>query len=276
MPSTARTVATVLAECGLTAAEARILLAHVLQLPRERLIAAPDSAVAAAAVARFDDLVRRRRAGEPVAYLIGAREFYGRRFRVDASVLVPRPETESLIDAALGLLRGCNGPRLLDLGTGSGCIGITLALERPDARVVAVDRSREALAIARANARDLGAAVEWIESDWAERVEGPFDMIVSNPPYVADGDPHLEALRHEPSGALTAGPDGLSALRRIVSAAPGLLRARGVLLVEHGHDQGAAVRDLFAQAGFDAIATRRDLAGTERICSGRRGGSGGD
>jgi release factor glutamine methyltransferase len=204
-----------------------------------------------------------------MAYLLGTQEFYGRAFTVSPAVLIPRPETELLVDATLDVLRRVQAPRILDLGTGSGCIAITLALERPDAAVTAVDRSPAAIAIARTNAKRLGAIVAFIESDWYARVNGRFDAVVANPPYVAAGDPHLAALRDEPLTALTDHDDGLTHLRTIVTGAHAHLQEQGVLLVEHGFDQGAAARSILDSAGFGDIMTLRDAAGLDRVCIGR-------
>jgi release factor glutamine methyltransferase len=248
--------------------ESRLLLAAVLGIPVEALIAHPELQIAAEAASRFAGLAARRLHGEPVAYLLGEKEFHGRRFAVAPAVLIPRPETELLVEVALARLRGRPAPRLLDLGTGCGCVAITLALERPDASVLAVDRFEEALRLARDNARRLAAGVEFQRSDWYAAVDGDFDAIVANPPYVAAGDPHLQALRHEPQRALVAGADGLDDLRRIVAGAPPHLRPGGWLAVEHGYEQGSAVRALFAAAGFVEVETRRDLAGVERVCIG--------
>lgn len=269
-PPPAATAAALLASSDLPGAEARALLAAVLGVLRERLVAHPELAVDAPAADRFAALAARRRAGEPLAYLLGRREFYGREFEVGPAVLVPRPETELLVDLALDALRGRAAPRVLDLGTGSGCIAITLALERPDAQVTGVDRATAALAIAQANAVALGARLSLFESDWFGAVQDEFELIVANPPYVAEDDPHLDALAYEPRHALVAGRDGLDSLRIIVREAPAHLAPGGRLLVEHGHDQGAAVRRLLAQAGFDAVRTVRDAAGIERVGSGRR------
>ncbi len=263
------TVTDLLAGSSLPRAEARLLLAFALGVPVEALVARPERDVDATTVERFRALCLRRAAEEPIAYLRGAKEFHGRTFRVSPAVLVPRPETELLVELALSLVAGRPAPRLLDLGTGSGCVAITLALERPAARVVAVDRSADALAVARDNARTLGAGVEFVASDWFGDVSGRFDLIVANPPYVADADPHLGALAHEPRSALAAGSDGLDDLRRIVAGAPAHLVPGGWLAVEHGHDQGEAVRRLFAAAGFVDVGTHRDLAGIERVCAGR-------
>ena len=262
------TAGELLASAALPRAEARRLLAHALGVPIESLIARPQQAVDSAAAARFATLAARRAGGEPLAYLLGEKEFYGRRFAVSPAVLVPRPETELLVGLALARLRTAPAPRVLDHGTGSGCIAITLALECPEAAVTAVDRSADALAVARANAQRLGATVEFVLGNWFEAVGGRFDLIVANPPYVAAADPHLAGLRHEPQHALVAGVDGLADLRRIVGGAPAHLNPGGALAVEHGHDQGASVRALFARAGFAGVETHCDLAGIERVCTG--------
>ncbi|MDZ7652005.1 MAG: peptide chain release factor N(5)-glutamine methyltransferase [Burkholderiaceae bacterium] len=259
------TVRALVAASGLPALDARLLLAEVLGVSRERLVAFPEQLVAADAVVRFEALAARGRRGEPLAYLLGRREFYGRAFNVSPAVLVPRPESELLVDLALEALRGHAAPRVLDLGTGSGCIAITLALARSDAEVVATDVSAAALAVARANAQALGASLRWVASDWYEALAGHFDLIVSNPPYVAAGDPHLAALACEPIDALTDHADGLDCLRRIVAGAPAHLRPGGWLLVEHGYDQGARVRQLLADAGLQGVRTVRDIAGHERV-----------
>lgn len=261
-------VAELLAGSDLPRAEARLLLAAALGVPVESLIARPAQPVPATQAASFAFLASRRGQGEPIAYLLGEKEFYGRRFAVSPAVLVPRPETELLVDVALRQLRDRQESRVLDLGTGSGCVAVTLALERPSAAVVAVDRSADALAIARSNAQRYDAAVELLLGDWYRTVAGAFDLIVANPPYVAAADPHLRGLRHEPRDALVAGADGLDDLRFIIAGAPAHLNPGGMLAVEHGHDQGACVRDLFARAGFRDIETHRDLAGIERVCSG--------
>ncbi len=252
---------------GLPRLEARRLLSYVLGVPIETLIAHPEHQVDGQAVARFSQLAARRAQGEPVAYLIGEKEFYGRPFRVTPVVLIPRPETELLVQLALDRLRGLRAPRVLDLGAGSGCIAVTLALECPGASVIAVDRAREALAVAQENAERFGARIECLCSDWFDAVSGRFDVIVANPPYVATGDAHLPALRHEPARALVAGDDGLAELRRIAAGAAPHLHADGWIGVEHGHDQGQAVRELFVRAGFTTIETHRDSAGIERVCT---------
>jgi release factor glutamine methyltransferase len=264
------TVAALLAASGLPVLEARALLAHRLRVSRERLVAHPELAVGRADAEAFVDLARRRVAGEPLAYLLGEREFYGRTFTVSPDVLVPRPETELLVELALERMRPLDAPRVLDLGTGSGCIALTLALECPAARVTATDASPAALEVARGNAHRLGAAVALHLGDWYDAVPaGPgFDVIVANPPYVAPDDPHLDALRFEPLRALTDGRDGLGCLRTIVAGAAACLAPGGWLLVEHGYDQAPAVGALFAAGGLTA-RTLADGAGHPRVTLGQ-------
>lgn len=252
--------------------DARVLLRHVLQCPAARLVAWPEQRLEAADWAAYRGLVERRAAGEPVAYLTGAREFYGREFRVTPAVLIPRPDTELLVELALAHFAGRRGVRLLDLGTGSGALAVTLALELDAPEVTALDRSREALWVAMANAARLGASVSFVQSDWfAALGEERFELIVANPPYIAAADPHLDEgdLRFEPRGALAAGAIGLDDLTEIVAAAPARLEAGGWLFLEHGYDQAAAVRGLLADAGFASIASWKDLAGIERASGGR-------
>jgi release factor glutamine methyltransferase len=265
------TVAEVLGASGLPALDARALLAHVLQAPRERLIAVPEASVPEPARAAFAAFARRRAAGEPLAYLLGEREFYSRNFRVTEAVLIPRPETELLVERALAELQGLEAPRVLDLGTGSGCIAVTLALECPRAEVHATDASAAALEVAKANAALLGPRVEFHCGDWYSALPDGlrFAVIVSNPPYVAAGDPHLGALTFEPRLALTDRSDGLACLRRIVAGAPARLESGGTLVVEHGFDQASAVRKLFEEAGFVAVASFADLQRHERVTTGR-------
>ena len=256
---------------GLPRLEAQMLLLHALGQPpqaRAWLLAHDDDALPADAAARLHALATRRLAGEPMAYLTGEKHFHGLRLRVDARVLDPRDDTETLIDWALALLPPDAPRRVLDLGTGSGAIALAIAHARPRARVTAVDASADALAVARANAERLGLAVTLRHGDWLAPVAGEvFDLIVSNPPYIAEGDAHLPALAHEPRAALVSGADGLDDLRRIVATAPAHLAPGGWLLLEHGWDQAAAVRALLADAGFAQVQSRRDLAGIER-CSG--------
>lgn len=227
----------------------------------------------AAALARYGDWLARRLAGEPIAYILGRREFYGREFEVGPTVLIPRPETELLVDAALDRLARDGTPRVLDLGTGSGCVALSLAAEAPRAQVLAIDASPEALLTAVRNAQSLNLdRVDFLLSDWFAELGGlRFDLIVSNPPYVASDDAHLRQgdLLREPAQALTPGPTGLEAIERIIAGAPNHLRACGWLLLEHGHDQAQAVRERMRRQGFTDLDTARDLAGIERISFGR-------
>lgn len=258
--------------CPLPAAESRALLCHVLGVAREYLVAHPEAPVESWARSRFDLCVAQRLAGMPLAYVVGHQEFHGHLFAVSADVLVPRPDTELLVDTAIAFLVGAVGARVLELGTGSGCIAISLSLARPDLYVVATDRSLAALRVARRNQSELGANVQFVSADWMAPIGGTWDLVIANPPYIADGDAHLDALGFEPATALTSGPDGLLDLRRIAQQVPGRLAPGGQLLVEHGYDQGSAVRRLLAEAGFHEVSTLRDLAGHERICVGKWGG----
>jgi release factor glutamine methyltransferase len=268
------TVGGLLAEARqhIPASEARLLLGHLLDRNAAWLEAHRDDAVTIGC--DYAALVERRAAGEPIAYLVGSREFYGRDFAVTPDVLIPRPETELLVDIAKQKLGAGGTARILDLGTGSGCLAVTLALELSQARVTAVDVSPAALEVARGNAQRLGANVVFVESDWFSALPSQrFDMIVANPPYVAAGDPHLDEgdLRFEPVGALTDHADegdGLAAIRRIVTAAPQWLAARGWLFFEHGYDQAAAARQLLDAAGFSEIEQFFDLAGIVRASGG--------
>lgn len=259
--------------------EATLLLAHVLERPTAWLYAHGDEELDPASVAGFQALVGRRAAGEPVAYLTASRGFWTLDLAVTPDTLIPRPETERLVELALERLPASGAPGVIDLGTGSGAIALALASERPRARVVATDRSAAALAVARANARRHRLAnVEFVEGDWYAPVAGRrFDLIVSNPPYIAAGDSHLGTgdLRFEPAGALSSGADGLDALRVIAAGAPAHLEPGGWVLVEHGWEQGAAVRTLLAAAGLAEVWTAHDLEGRERITLGRRDANGG-
>nr|WP_205964749.1 peptide chain release factor N(5)-glutamine methyltransferase [Ramlibacter agri] len=262
-----------LAASGLDRLDAQLLLLHVLgRAAQDRgwLIAHDDDALSPADAQRYAVLCRRRADGEPVAYLVGEKEFYGLPLAVDARVLVPRPDTETLVEWALEVLQGRSAPRIIDLGTGSGAIALALQQARPDAKVEAIDRSAEALAVASANAQRLGLPVAFRQADWLEGSNGPYDLVVSNPPYVAAGDPHLPALKHEPLSALVAGADGLDDIRRIAAVTPPLLAPGGWLLLEHGHDQAEAVRALLAGAGLAQAGSRSDLAGIDRCSGGRR------
>lgn len=257
---------------GLDRLDAQLLLLHALGRPaqaRAWLLAHDTDALPAAAAQAFAALCTRRLDGEPVAYLVGEKEFHGLTLQVDARVLVPRPDTETLVEWALALLPPEGAPRLLDLGTGSGAIALALQQARPGAQVDAVDASADALAVACANAQRLELPVRFAQADWLAGAGAGYDLIVSNPPYIAADDTHLAALRHEPLNALAAGPDGLADLRRIVQAAPAHLRDGGWLLLEHGFDQAAAVQSLLSARGFEAVQSRNDLAGIARCTGGR-------
>jgi release factor glutamine methyltransferase len=261
---------------GVARLDAQQLLAHVTGRSRTWLLAHDDAPLSPEDAGAYQALLQRRAAGEPFAYLVGEREFHGLVLRVTPAVLVPRPDTETLVDWALALLQppgplsAVPAPQVLDLGTGSGAIALAIKHRCPRAAVVALDASAPALEVARGNAQRLQLDVQFLQSDWWSALPpGRLDLAVSNPPYVAEADPHLAGLAHEPLSALTPGGDGLGALRRLVQQAPSHLRAGGWLLLEHGHDQGEAVRGLLQTRGFDAVDTRRDLEGRER-CSGGR------
>ncbi|HWT37396.1 MAG TPA: peptide chain release factor N(5)-glutamine methyltransferase [Paraburkholderia sp.] len=277
---TVDTVATLLRASPLPALEARILLGHALGWRRTELITRADHPLDSAQVAAFRELESRRVAGEPVAQLIGSREFFGLDFEVTRDVLIPRPETELLVETAVQALEEHQArARVLDLGTGTGAIAVSIAWSRPDARVWAVDRSEQALAVARRNAVRLlepkrpGGDLQFVQSDWyaALDIALTFNVIVSNPPYIPGGDPHLSQgdLRFEPRGALTDEADGLCAIRAIVAGAPARLVPNGVLWMEHGYDQAEAVREILTAQGFADVRSECDLAGIERISGGR-------
>lgn len=262
------------ARTRIDAGEAELLLAHALETSRTWLFAHADAAVDAGRAGRYRKLVARRADGEPVAYLTGMRAFWTLDLAVDAGVLIPRPETERLVELALERLPGDCSLRIADLGTGSGAIALALASERPAARIVAVDASQDALDVARANAARLGAVnVDFRHGHWCEPLgQERFDLVASNPPYIAQCDPYLQQgdLRHEPALALASGTDGLDAIRIIVSCALQCLHPNGWLLLEHGWQQGEAVRALLEQAGYVEVATETDLEGRERVTLGRR------
>jgi release factor glutamine methyltransferase len=267
---------------GLARVDAQILLLHSLQRPlhdRAWLLAHDGDTLTPAQETAWQDALQRRLEGEPVAYITGRKDFFGLTLAVDARVLDPRPDTETLVDWALACLpesapsssSSNRSLRILDLGTGSGAVALALQHTRPDATVWAVDASEDALAVARANAARLQLGVQFIASDWLSTVDiqrtGRFDLIVSNPPYVAEGDPHLAALTHEPLQALSSGPDGLDDIRQIIAQAPACLTSGGWLLLEHGWDQATYVQALLREAGFEQVQSRRDLGGIER-CTG--------
>lgn len=266
-----RSAQDVLAGAGIDSArlDARLLLEHVAACRYADLLMSPEKMLEPPAQQVFDALLARRTTGEPLAYLLGEAEFRGRVFQVSPSVLIPRPETEVLIELALEKLQGVDAPTVVDLGTGSGIVAVSLALECPKASVVAVDLSADAISIARNNAGRLGARVDFLAGDWFSPVAAGecFDLVVSNPPYVAEGDPHLalNGLPFEPQMALTDGADGLACIRRIVADAAAYLKPGGWLLFEHGYDQGEASRNLLTGAGFKAAVTFQDLAGTDRV-----------
>jgi release factor glutamine methyltransferase len=256
------------------AAEARLLLAHALQRPPVWLFAHADEAMDAVIERRFRAMVEARSAGQPVAYLLGRRSFWTLELEVTPDTLIPRPETERLVELALARLPSDAPLQVADLGTGSGAIALAIAAERPHAQVLATDASAAALEVARANAiaYRLGN-VSFELGSWLQPLQGrSFDLIASNPPYIADGDPHLAQgdLRFEPAAALSSGVDGLTAIREIVAGAPPHLVDGGWLLLEHGREQGAAVGKLMRAAGLVEIATERDLEGRDRVTLGRR------
>ncbi|PKO73025.1 MAG: peptide chain release factor N(5)-glutamine methyltransferase [Betaproteobacteria bacterium HGW-Betaproteobacteria-17] len=251
--------------------EARVLGAHAWQVDHAWLIAHDTDPLSDTHVAAFESLLAQRLEGVPIAYLVGTREFYGRPFLVSPDVLIPRPDTELLVERALACIPPDQAVAVLDLGTGSGCIAISLALERPLARVTAVDRSPAALAMAQRNADILNARVEFVASDWFDALAGRrFDLIVSNPPYIAAADPHLARgdVRFEPLTALAAGQDGLDDLRHLTRAACAHLRPGGVLLLEHGHDQSDAVQALLRESGIRHPQSWADLSGILRVSGG--------
>ena len=264
------TVAEALAGSGIDVSEARMLLGAASGLSRAKMAAYPEALLGADAAENFQSIVARRRLGEPIAYLLGEREFYGLALRVTPEVLIPRPETELLVDFALE-----NVPRdgtLLDLGTGSGAIALAVKSERPDVRVTAVEIGAGALEVARSNALRHGLDVELVQGGWFEPVAGRrFDAVVSNPPYVAFGDPHLRQgdLRFEPQAALVGGTDGLDAIRHIARHSPLHLSGAGWLAIEHGQGQEGAIRELLTQAGLEGVASRPDLAGIARVTFGK-------
>jgi release factor glutamine methyltransferase len=256
--------------------DAQMLLLHLLQKPtddRAWLMSHDTDELTTLQQQTLEGLIHRRLSGEPVAYIVGSKEFFGLNLAVNQDVLVPRPDTEVVVEWALEVISRAPTPAVLDLGTGSGAIGLAIKHSRPQAEVTLVDASQAALDLACSNAISLGLEVQGLQSNWFENVSSGecFDLIVSNPPYIADGDTHLVALTHEPLMALASGSDGLTAIRRIVQDASRFLK-RDVkrdswLLLDHGYDQAAAVRELLAAQGFEKVSSRLDLNGIER-CSG--------
>ena len=259
---------------GLERIDAQLL--HLLALgkplhERAWLLAHDTDTLDEAMLARLEPLLQRRLAGEPLAYITGHKEFFGLLLQVDARVLDPRADTETLVEWALEHLPVDAARDVIDLGTGSGAIALALQHQRPQARVSAVDASTDALAVAQANAQRLQLPVQFIHSHWLREVQGRFDLIVSNPPYIAADDPHLAALTHEPLQALASGANGLEDIRTLIEQASAHLKPGGWLLLEHGHDQAEAVRVLLTQAGWHKVQSRKDLAGIER-CTGAQHG----
>lgn len=269
--ASAVTIGALLQRPPLDPREARILLAHALSLTRVQLVTQSARTLNDEEAARVSALFQRRIAGEPIAYILGEREFFGLTLHTTPAVLIPRPETELLVELALERL--AHGARVLDLGTGSGAIAIAIAHTRRDVTMTALDASTDALAVAARNAERHDTTVRFLHSDWyADLGDARFDLIVANPPYIVAGDPHLTQgdLRFEPLDALTDHGDGLQALRTIVAGAPGHLEANGWLLLEHGYDQAAAVRALLEEQGMQQAQSWRDLAGIERVSGARR------
>lgn len=252
--------------------EAEILLCHCLKVNRAYLLTWPEKALTEAQAVEFFALVERRKAGEPIAYLLGYKEFWGLKLNVSPATLIPRADTETLIEIALQKLAQHAKPQILDMGTGSGAIALALASEIPDAQITAIDASPAALAIAQANSQHLNLKVNWLLSDWFSKLnDQKFDCIVSNPPYIEQQDVHLTQgdLRFEPASALSSGLDGLDDLRLIISQSPNYLNQQAWLFVEHGYNQADAVKQLFSQTGFQSIACQVDLAGNPRVSYGQ-------
>lgn len=269
-PSSGPTIGDTLRHGPFNAQENRILIAHCLRLSREQLITRSEHRLTAEESRLLAAVFARRSAGEPIAYITGVREFYGLSLKVGSEVLIPRPDTELLVDLALE--RAVPGAKVVDLGTGSGAIGVALGRTRHDLQVTATDVSPAALDIARENAALHRVRIRFVESNWYDRLEGSrFDLVVANPPYIVSGDPHLAEgdLRFEPIDALTDHGDGLTALRILVDGAPTHLKPQGWLLLEHGYDQAGAVRALLETRGFTAVESWPDLAGIERVSGGR-------
>ncbi|HEX7054155.1 MAG TPA: peptide chain release factor N(5)-glutamine methyltransferase [Burkholderiales bacterium] len=261
------TVGEALRDAGIDAREARLLLARSLGCSEAQVLAFPERELASAHARTFAGYLRRRRSGEPIAYILGEKEFYGLTLEVSPAVLIPRPETELLVELALER----RFASAADLGTGSGAVALAIKQHRPQARVVAVEASEEALQVARRNAARLGLDIELRRGSWLAALAGErFELIVANPPYVAAGDAHLAELRFEPAAALVGGADGLAAIRDIVAAAPACLARGAWLLLEHGAGQDAAVRRLLERSGLAEARSWPDLAGIPRVSGARR------
>ena len=261
-----------LAGSALPLTEARILLGHALRVEQSWIIAHGRDPVADSDARAVEALFARRRTGEPIAYLRGEREFFGLPMWVNPGVLIPRPETELLVEQVIALVAGRSRPRVLDLGTGSGAIAVAVAHERPDADVWASDSSADALEVAAANAARHAVSVRFVKGDWLDALGGErFDVIASNPPYVLQCDPHLAEgdVRYEPKAALLGGQDGLDCIRRIASDARAHLVPGGWLVLEHGYDQGPACLELLVALGYTHVADSRDLSGLPRVCRGQ-------
>lgn len=261
------------------ALEAEILLAHSLEASRSFLYANPELVLPHRRVRAFDGLLQSRLSGTPIAYLTGQREFWSLPLEVTPDTLIPRPETELLVETALELIPKNEACRVADLGTGSGAVALAIASERPDAKIIATDISESALVIARKNAASLEIQnIEFIRSDWFESVNGQFQFVLSNPPYIASGDEHLQKgdVRFEPRLALAAGPDGLDSIRTIISACLQALCSEGYVLLEHGYNQGAAVRKLLSDARLGDVKTLKDLELRDRITLAQRTVQSGD
>ena len=244
------------------------------QADRAWLITHDDEELSEPAALTFQTLCQRRSNGEPLAYIVGSKPFFGLDLHVDHRVLVPRPDTETLVEWALTFDTATSVLKVLDMGTGSGAIALALKSARPDWQVIALDASADALAVAQNNAKRLNLNVNFLQSSWfdalkTDNFEHKFDLIVSNPPYIVEGDWHMAALVHEPKQALTSGADGLDDIRKIITQAPNFLTSGGWLLLEHGYDQAATVRDLLAQRGFAQVQSQQDLAGIERCTVGK-------
>ena len=269
MPTLAQAISHLQSQ-GLDLTDSRLLLLHALGKPRTGrawLLAHDTDLIKEQTLTTLEQLTTRRLAGEPVAYIVGHQEFFGLTLHVNSDVLVPRPDTETLVDWTLDVVAPTPTARMVDLGTGSGAIALALKATRPSLQVEAVDYSDAALAVAQANAQRLGLAVAFSQGSWLSGTQGLFQVIVSNPPYIRENDEHLPALRFEPRQALTAGTDGLNDIRTIIEQARTRLHAGGWLLLEHGYDQATDVRVLLEAAGFSSVQSRQDLAGIER-CSG--------